>query len=48
MRNILSFTFKRQLKETQNLDLGNMIVGHIDLAWETSEVIVKGQRKLKI
>jgi hypothetical protein len=32
MRNILKFIFKRQLEETQNLDLVNMIVNHIDLA----------------
>ena len=30
MRNILKFIFKRQLEETQNLDLVNMIVNHID------------------
>ena len=42
------FIFKGQLKETQIFEFVNMIVEHIDLAWEYLKSIAKeNQRKLK-
>lgn len=32
MRNILKYIFKRQLKDTQNLDLVNIVIDYLDFA----------------
>ena len=45
MRNIFMFIFKGQSMDTQIFEFVNMIVDHIDLAWEYLKSIVKRQPK---